>query len=93
MFGLIGHSSSFEQAQARTDLAWIAWMRPELADLLELGLAEGALASVVSGSGPTVAMLARNAAHATQLAEALATKGVDAIATSGPSAPARIEDN
>lgn len=68
-------------------------LRPELADLLELGVAEGALASVVSGSGPTVAMLARDAAHAAQLAEALAAKGVDAIATSGPSAPARIEEN
>ena len=68
-------------------------LRPELADLLALGKEIGALASVVSGSGPTVAMLARDAAHATQLADALAAKGVDAIATSGPSAPARIESN
>jgi len=81
-------------ANLRNDLQVAAIdLRPELAELISLGQELGALASVVSGSGPTIAMLARDAAHANQLAEALDAKGIDALATSGPSAPARIESN
>ncbi len=51
-------------------------LRPELRRVLRAGEAEGALAAVVSGSGPTVAMLCRNADAAADLAARLAGVGV-----------------
>ena len=47
-------------------------LRPGLRRLLASGEDLGALAALVSGSGPTVALLARDAPHATALAAALA---------------------
>ncbi|MGR6970931.1 4-(cytidine 5'-diphospho)-2-C-methyl-D-erythritol kinase [Streptomyces cynarae] len=44
---------------------------PELADTLAAGRAAGALAGLVSGSGPTTAFLARDAESAARVAEAL----------------------
>ncbi|MDI1457993.1 4-(cytidine 5'-diphospho)-2-C-methyl-D-erythritol kinase [Streptomyces sp. ATE26] len=44
---------------------------PELADTLEAGRRAGALATLVSGSGPTTAFLTRDAAAAEEIAEAL----------------------
>ena len=46
-------------------------LKPLLADLLARGVALGALGGLVSGSGPTVAFLARDAKHADALAAAL----------------------
>lgn len=51
-------------------------LRPELRRLLEAGTELGALGGIVSGSGPTCAFLARDDAHATALAAALAGQGV-----------------
>jgi 4-diphosphocytidyl-2-C-methyl-D-erythritol kinase len=51
-------------------------LKPELRRLLGAGDELGALGGVVSGSGPTVAFLARDEAHATALAAALAGHGV-----------------
>lgn len=51
-------------------------LKPELRKLLSSGEDLGALGGVVSGSGPTVAFLARDASHATALAAALAADGV-----------------
>ncbi|MEU6217331.1 4-(cytidine 5'-diphospho)-2-C-methyl-D-erythritol kinase [Streptomyces sp. NPDC047022] len=48
---------------------------PELAATLAEGRAAGALAALVSGSGPTTAFLARDAAGAVRIAEALAASG------------------
>lgn len=48
------------------------WLRPDLADRKQALVDAGALAAVVSGSGPTVLGLARDADHARQLAEAMA---------------------
>ncbi|MGW0575371.1 4-(cytidine 5'-diphospho)-2-C-methyl-D-erythritol kinase [Streptomyces sp. NPDC002920] len=48
---------------------------PELADTLAAGRAAGALATLVSGSGPTTAHLARDADAATEISEALAASG------------------
>ena len=48
---------------------------PELADTLAAGRAAGALATLVSGSGPTTAFLARDAGAAEKVAEALRTSG------------------
>ncbi|MFD9392648.1 4-(cytidine 5'-diphospho)-2-C-methyl-D-erythritol kinase [Streptomyces sp. NPDC060000] len=48
---------------------------PELADTLAAGRAAGALATLVSGSGPTTAHLARDTAAAAKIAEALRLSG------------------
>ncbi|MEU7469376.1 4-(cytidine 5'-diphospho)-2-C-methyl-D-erythritol kinase [Streptomyces sp. NPDC044984] len=48
---------------------------PELADTLAAGRAAGALASLVSGSGPTTAFLARDAEAAEGIADALRASG------------------
>ena len=67
-------------------------LRPELRKLLKAGDELGALGGVVSGSGPTVAFLARDDAHATALAAALAGHGVcrTVRVADGPVAGARV---
>ena len=47
-------------------------LRPSLAATLAVGRDLGALGAIVSGSGPTCAFLAKDAAHAGKLAESLA---------------------
>jgi 4-diphosphocytidyl-2-C-methyl-D-erythritol kinase len=51
-------------------------LRPSLRRVLETGLELGAVGAVVSGSGPTCAFLARNAAESVALAASLAGMGV-----------------
>jgi 4-diphosphocytidyl-2-C-methyl-D-erythritol kinase len=51
-------------------------LRPELRRTLAAGMELGALAAIVSGSGPTCAYLAKDARHAAALAVALAGAGV-----------------
>jgi 4-diphosphocytidyl-2-C-methyl-D-erythritol kinase len=51
-------------------------LRPELRRTLAAGVELGALAAIVSGSGPTCAYLARDARHAAALAVSLAAAGV-----------------
>ncbi|MFG2354523.1 4-(cytidine 5'-diphospho)-2-C-methyl-D-erythritol kinase [Streptomyces sp. NPDC048521] len=48
---------------------------PELADTLEAGRGAGALAALVSGSGPTTAFLARDAEAAEKVAQVLRASG------------------
>ncbi|MFF4032239.1 4-(cytidine 5'-diphospho)-2-C-methyl-D-erythritol kinase [Streptomyces sviceus] len=48
---------------------------PELADTLAAGSAAGALAGLVSGSGPTTAFLARDPGSAVKIADALRASG------------------
>ncbi|MFE9425179.1 4-(cytidine 5'-diphospho)-2-C-methyl-D-erythritol kinase [Kitasatospora sp. NPDC006697] len=69
-------------------------LRPELADCLRAGLEAGALAGLVSGSGPTCAFLAKDAAGAEAVAEALAASGTCRAAhpTHGPVPGARPLD-
>lgn len=50
-------------------------LRPALADTLRAGTDAGALAALVSGSGPTCAFLAEDAEAATAVAKALAASG------------------
>lgn len=59
-------------------------LAPSLAPVLALGTELGALASLVSGSGPTLAFLAADAAHADELAAALAGRGHTAWPVEGP---------
>ena len=65
-------------------------LAPELADILKAGTDAGALAGLVSGSGPTVAFLAESEEHASTLAGELAASGLKAIAVHGPVHGARI---
>lgn len=59
-------------AALRNDLAAPALeLRPDLADVLAAGTSAGAVGAMVSGSGPTCAFLARDAAHATGVAATL----------------------
>lgn len=68
-----------------------ATMVPELSEMLEVGLEEGALAGQVSGSGPTVMFLSRSAEESFQLAARLEDRtGVAAIAVHGPVPGARV---
>ena len=59
-------------------------LAPELGGLLRTGERLGALAGMVSGSGPTVAFLAEDAAAASDLQSALRAEGHRALAVEGP---------
>lgn len=66
-------------------------MIPALDDMLDAGLTEGALQGMVSGSGPTLVFLARDAAAAAQLATGLEERTeVWAIPVTGPALGARL---
>ena len=68
-------------------------LRPELGGTLNAARAAGALAAIVSGSGPTVAALASSAHHADEIAERLAAAPAVArvLTTTGPAPGARVE--
>ncbi|AXR73961.1 MULTISPECIES: 4-(cytidine 5'-diphospho)-2-C-methyl-D-erythritol kinase [Auritidibacter] len=64
---------------------------PELSDVLDIGMQEGALAAMICGAGPTVMFLARNADDATQLASRVEERcGIASIPISAPGSGARI---
>ncbi len=65
-------------------------LAPGLADILKTGTGAGALAGLVSGSGPTVAFLAESEEHAAALAGQLTDSGLKATAVHGPVYGARI---
>jgi 4-diphosphocytidyl-2-C-methyl-D-erythritol kinase len=67
-------------------------LAPDLASTIALAEEAGALGVVVSGSGPTVAALARSRQHAKVIAASLTVEGVCAssVYASGPVAGARI---
>jgi 4-diphosphocytidyl-2-C-methyl-D-erythritol kinase len=56
-------------------------LRPELAKTIEAGRKAGALKSMVSGSGPTIAHLALDRVHAEQIVNRLAVAGLPSFAT------------
>ena len=65
---------------------------PSLRETLAAAQEAEALASIVSGSGPTIAMLCRDAEHAVDVATAVsvAGKASSTMTTSSPAGPARI---
>lgn len=65
-------------------------LRPDLAGTLRLAAAVGAIAGVVSGSGPTIALLAAGPDAAAVLQLELAAAGYDAVHVHGPAAGARV---
>ena len=78
-------------AVTRNDLQAVAVeRRPELGVLLDEGVRLGALAGLVSGSGPTVAFLTAGEAAASDLADALGDAGHTALVAHGPVGGARI---
>jgi 4-diphosphocytidyl-2-C-methyl-D-erythritol kinase len=67
-------------------------LRPELAATIDAGIKAGALKSMVSGSGPTVAHLAKNRNHAEQIATRLTGAGLPSIATHTSVSGTRLEN-
>lgn len=65
-------------------------MEPSLAAVIELGEKNGALAGVVSGSGPTVAFLTANLDSALELQIALSAAQMNVVRATGPVHGARI---
>jgi 4-diphosphocytidyl-2-C-methyl-D-erythritol kinase len=67
-------------------------LRPQLADVLKAGTAAGAVAGLVSGSGPTCVFLATDGAHAERIAAGLNAAGVcrEAVTARGPMPGARV---
>lgn len=63
---------------------------PDLAAVLAAGEECGALAGLVSGSGPTVAFLTTNEDRALEVRDDLTAAGLDAVAVTGPVRGARI---
>ncbi|MDZ4046404.1 MAG: 4-(cytidine 5'-diphospho)-2-C-methyl-D-erythritol kinase [Rhodoglobus sp.] len=65
-------------------------LEPSLADVLELGERNGALAGIVSGSGPTVAFLTADLDSALELQVALSAAQLTVVRATGPVHGARI---
>ena len=67
-------------------------LRPGLADVLKAGYDAGAIAGIVSGSGPTCVFLAADGAHADRVAADLNTTGLcrTAVTARGPMPGARV---
>lgn len=64
--------------------------RPDLADTIDAGLRAGALAGIVSGSGPTIALLCADAVAALAVRDELALAGYVGVHAYGPVPGARI---
>lgn len=76
---------------ARNDLQPAALaLRPDLRDVLALGERAGALAALVSGSGPTIVLMAADVPDALGLQVTLAAAGHAALHVHGPVAGARV---
>jgi len=67
-------------------------LRPELADIIDVGLECDALGAILSGSGPTAMFLARDDSHALDIAFALTSSQVcsDVAQATGPVQGARL---
>jgi len=65
-------------------------LEPELASVIELGEENGALAGMLSGSGPTVAFLAEDLDHALELQIALNAARLTVVRATGPVHGARL---
>ena len=70
-------------------------LAPRLADVLAAAEEAGALAQIVSGSGPTVVALAASHAHAQEIAGSLRAAGVadEVLLATGPTQGARVLDS
>lgn len=83
--------ASMLAACLRNDLQEAAlWLRPDLRETIDAGERAGALAGVVSGSGPTIAFLAPDAEAAIDLQVVLSASGHVARHLHGPVSGARV---
>lgn len=89
---LVDHDLVMLPGLLGNDLAAAAiHLAPELQAVLDMGRQAGALTALVSGSGPTVALLAEDRGHARQLATQLGDEaGIDTRIVHGPVPGARI---
>lgn len=85
-----GHPEKLAQVLNNDLEAAALALAPPLADILAGGRRHGALAGLVSGSGPTVAFLGSDEADAVGLAHSLTRDGLQALAVQGPAAGASI---
>ena len=88
----VGDPDSLAEAMHNDLQAAAMRLAPELTELLELGESHGALAGIVSGSGPTVAFLASDPEAAAKLRSILTRQGIRALTVTGPVAGARVID-
>lgn len=88
----IGDAGSLAESMHNDLQAAALKLAPELIELLELGESRGALAGIVSGSGPTVAFLVDDAQQAAELRGVLSRAGVRALTVTGPVHGARVID-
>lgn len=65
-------------------------LQPSLAEVIELGEQNGALAGIISGSGPTVAFLTADVDSALELQVALSASRINAVRANGPVHGARL---
>ncbi|MET0590961.1 MAG: 4-(cytidine 5'-diphospho)-2-C-methyl-D-erythritol kinase, partial [Naasia sp.] len=65
-------------------------LAPSLSAILELGERNGALAGIVSGSGPTIAFLAADRDSAISLQIALSAARLDVVRVTAPAQGARV---
>lgn len=65
-------------------------VRPDLDEVIRLGIRAGALQGIVSGSGPTVALLCADPESAQEVQAALRDGGVESLHVHGPVPGARI---
>ncbi len=86
----VGDASSLAEAM-HNDLQVAALkLAPELTEILELGESRGALAGIVSGSGPTIAFLVGSPQEAAELRTVLGRRGMRALTVTGPVPGARV---
>ncbi len=88
----VGDAHALAQVM-RNDLEAAALdLRPELADVIDVAQASGALRAMVSGSGPTVAALVTDMATAQRVSRALTASGVcsGVLRVDAPVAGARV---
>lgn len=67
-------------------------IRPDLAETIHAGALAGAIGGIVSGSGPTIALLAGSRAAAEEIAKTLAAEGQRVHVASGPARGAHLVD-
>ena len=87
-----GNAHALAQAMHNDLQAPALDLRPELADVIELAEASGALRAIVSGSGPTVAALVADTGTAMRVSRALSASGLVAgtVRADAPVAGARV---
>ena len=86
-----GHAESVALLMSNDLQVPATTMVPELSEMIEIGMEEGALAGQVSGSGPTIMFVARSAEDSMQLAGRIQDRtGIAAVPVHGPYPGARL---